>query len=86
MQKDAKSLEDQIMTVDVVETYVPIMHEDNFLGAFEIYFDITNRNQELSKKETTPVRIIYRKRLCIAGVEVELLPNVKSPITYTTKI
>lgn len=50
VQKDTNTLEDQIMKVDVVETYVPIMRNMNFLGAFEIYFDITALNHELNKQ------------------------------------
>jgi diguanylate cyclase (GGDEF)-like protein len=49
VKKDAESLEGQKMKVDVVETYVPIMKNNKFLGAFEIYYDITSRNQLLNK-------------------------------------
>jgi putative methionine-R-sulfoxide reductase with GAF domain len=45
--KDDKSLEDQAVSVDVVETYVPIMHGGIFAGAFELYFDITENKKEL---------------------------------------
>ena len=34
--KDTESLEGRKVTADVVETYVPLMSGDNFLGAFEI--------------------------------------------------
>lgn len=47
VRKDEKSLEGQVVTVDVVETYVPIMAEGRFLGAFEIYFDITEEIKAL---------------------------------------
>jgi light-regulated signal transduction histidine kinase (bacteriophytochrome) len=47
VKKDMKSLEDQAVTADVVETYIPIMRGDTFLGAFEIYYDITQRNKKL---------------------------------------
>ena len=47
VKKDTKSLEDQVVSVDVVETYVPIMHAGSFVGAFEIYFDITDNLKEL---------------------------------------
>lgn len=47
VQKDARSLENQVMKVDVVETYVPIMRGDEFIGAFEIYFDITSEKERL---------------------------------------
>jgi putative nucleotidyltransferase with HDIG domain len=49
VQKDRRSLEGQLMKSDVVETYVPIMDADRFLGAFEIYYDITDRKERLSK-------------------------------------
>jgi diguanylate cyclase (GGDEF)-like protein len=47
VKKDSLSLEDQMVRVDVVETYVPIMDDGNFTGAFEIYFDITDNMNEL---------------------------------------
>ena len=49
IQKETKSLEGQVMLVDVVETYVPLMSDGIFLGAFEIYYDITTRKQQLDK-------------------------------------
>jgi len=45
--KNTDSLEGQKVTTDVVETYVPLMNGDNFLGAFEIYYDITDRKNQL---------------------------------------
>lgn len=43
VRKDALSAEGVIIRADVVETYVPIMSEGRFVGAFEIYYDITDR-------------------------------------------
>ncbi len=48
VRKDTKSMEGRIVARDVVETYVPIMRDDTFLGAFEIYYDITGRKAELA--------------------------------------
>jgi diguanylate cyclase (GGDEF)-like protein len=48
-QRGMRSLEDHIVIADVVETYIPIMKGDNFLGAFEIYYDITSRKARLDK-------------------------------------
>lgn len=47
VRKDDKSLEGQVVSVDVVETYVPIMVDGRFLGAFEIYLEVTGNLQEL---------------------------------------
>jgi diguanylate cyclase (GGDEF)-like protein len=46
-KKNTESLEGQIVTVDVVETYVPIMRNNKFYGAFEIYYDLSMRSQKL---------------------------------------
>jgi PAS domain S-box-containing protein len=48
VQKDTRTLEDRMVTSDVVETYVPIMVEGTFIGAFEIYYDITRKNEMLN--------------------------------------
>ncbi|MFN2366779.1 MAG: hypothetical protein ABR523_10020, partial [Desulfurivibrionaceae bacterium] len=47
IRKNEKSLEEQVVSVDVVETYVPIMVEGKFLGAFEIYLEISEEIREL---------------------------------------
>ncbi len=49
VQKDSVSLEGQIVTKDVVETYVPVISKGKFIGAFEIYYDITAHNNALNK-------------------------------------
>jgi hypothetical protein len=52
IEKKSASLEGELLQVDVVETYVPIMRGDHFLGAFEIYYDITDGKQQLDKLST----------------------------------
>jgi hypothetical protein len=47
--KNTDSLEHQKMSVDVVETYVPMMRDGVFLGAFEIYYDITEKKRSLER-------------------------------------
>ncbi len=49
VKKDTQSLEGRELTVDVVETYIPQMDGDTFLGAFEIYYDITDRKQKFDR-------------------------------------
>ncbi len=41
VDKGNRTREGKVVSVAVVQTYVPIMHEGHFSGAFEIYFDIT---------------------------------------------
>ncbi len=50
VRKGGKSLEGQRMITDVVETYVPIMKDGEFMGAFEIYYDITASKAALNKE------------------------------------
>ena len=47
--KNTPSLEGEILPVDVVETYVPIIKDNQVIGAFEIYYDITDRKVALDR-------------------------------------
>lgn len=47
VKKDDASLEGQKVAMDVVETYVPAMADSTFLGAFEIYLNITASKAKL---------------------------------------
>ena len=49
VKKGSDSLEHQRMLADVVETYVPMVKDGVFLGAFEIYYDITEKKQNLER-------------------------------------
>jgi len=53
VRKNTQSLEDQIVSRDVVETYVPIMTKGSFVGALEIYYDITDKNKMLNNVLST---------------------------------
>ncbi len=47
VEKNSKSLEDKKVTVDIVETYVPVMRKGSFAGALELYHDISDNNEML---------------------------------------
>jgi len=49
VKKDTRSLEGQVVAIDVVETYVPITRNNSFIGAFELYYDITARKKRQDK-------------------------------------
>jgi len=51
--KHSKSLENEIVPADVVETYVPITRGGRLLGVFELYHNVSRERQELN-------RLIYR--------------------------
>lgn len=67
VKKTARSLENQLMQVDAVETYVPIMNDVTFLGAFELYYDITAKKSHFDKlimRSTIVVFAILSILLC----------------------
>jgi diguanylate cyclase (GGDEF)-like protein len=47
--KEQESLEGKLLPADVVETYVPLMEDGRFRGAFEIYYDITAKKEQLDR-------------------------------------
>jgi diguanylate cyclase (GGDEF)-like protein len=71
--KHARSLEDQEMPADVVETYVPLMRGDKFIGAFEIYYDITAKKEKLETLLSRSSAIIFLLALGLLGVIIMAL-------------
>lgn len=61
VHKEQSSLENQYFGQDVVETYVPIMDKGVFVGAFEIYYDVSGETQLVS-------RLSHRTMLLGGGV------------------
>ncbi|HYA15354.1 MAG TPA: hypothetical protein VEF33_13550 [Syntrophales bacterium] len=76
--KDKESLEGQIVTSDVLETYVPIMDEGRFLGAFEIYYDITGRRKQLNRliSEFSTITFMFASGLLIAIILLMVQENI----------
>jgi len=74
VQKDTKSLEGQIVTADVIETYIPLMKGGKFSGAFEFYYDITQRNKRLNRialyASITPLGLMFVFIVAIALIIV----------------
>ena len=58
-RKDSRSLEGRVVTSDVVETYVPIMRNSTFMGAFEIYYDITDSKKKLDRLLTQTYSLLF---------------------------
>ncbi|MGV1101044.1 sensor domain-containing diguanylate cyclase [Thiovibrio sp. JS02] len=68
VEEGARTLEGRVVPVAVVETYVPIMRDGKFSGAFEIYYDITRAKASLDKLMAK----VYTVLTVIAGVMVLL--------------
>jgi len=47
VEKNTKTLEGKIVKNDVIETYFPIMKGKNFIGAFELYYNVTIRRESM---------------------------------------
>ena len=73
IQKDKKSLEGQKMTADVVETYIPLMRDGRFLGAFEIYYDITDRKKQMDRLVSRSSYLLFSLALGLSCVVVILI-------------
>ena len=49
VEKNSRTLEDQEVTIDVVETYIPMMINGKFIGAFELYYNISARRKAIDE-------------------------------------
>jgi HD-GYP domain-containing protein (c-di-GMP phosphodiesterase class II) len=58
VSKDFKSSENRIMDTDVAEIYMPLMYRDDFLGALEIYYDISVRKLALDQLVSKTLMVI----------------------------
>ena len=62
--KDKDSLEGRKVTSDVLETYVPLMSDGKFLGALEVYYDITERKSSTSSFFNPPPSPSCLRQVC----------------------
>ncbi|OGP64086.1 MAG: hypothetical protein A2170_12505 [Deltaproteobacteria bacterium RBG_13_53_10] len=76
--KDKESLEGRKVTSDVLETYVPLMNDGRFLGALEIYYDITDRKKQLDKliSQSSTMTIMFASGLLIAIILILYQENI----------
>lgn len=76
--KDRESLEGRKVTSDVLETYVPVMDGGRFLGAFEIYYDITERRKQLDKLilQSSTLTLLLASGFLIAFIFVLVQENI----------
>ena len=83
VRRNEKSLEEEIVKKDVIETYVPLMRDQHFIGAFEIYYDITYAEFSISN-------FIEKSRIIILIVSLSLMLCILfislSTIVYLKKL
>jgi len=68
--KDKESLEGRKVTSDVLETYVPLTADRRFLGAIEIYYDITDAKKQLDRliSQSSAITFVFASGLLITIV------------------
>jgi diguanylate cyclase (GGDEF)-like protein/PAS domain S-box-containing protein len=77
--KATQSLEGKVMPRDVVETYVPLMSGGHFLGAFELYYDITTSRGSLNRLISHSAATVFSVALLlVAGVALSALKANRS--------
>ena len=80
---NTKTLEGRPVVLDVVETYVPIMENGKFIGALEVYYNITQRKEKFdinNFQTSTLLSIIAVSLFC--AVMIILLKASKSMLDY----
>lgn len=69
VRKDMATGEGRITSKDVAEVYIPVMNGAEFTGAFEIYYDITEKEAELSSL----IKMSFMLSLHLSGLLFTLL-------------
>ena len=78
VQKKGESAEGRMVTADVVETYFPLMDNGTFDGAFEIYYNITDKRESLNGLILRSLSILFALALIIMiAVALVLLHHSK---------
>ncbi|MEC4675760.1 MAG: EAL domain-containing protein, partial [Nitrospirota bacterium] len=69
VQKSRRTRENRLVSVDVIETYVPVIRGGRVVGAFEIYYDITDEKKALQA-------LVYRSSVILFSIAFVLLVAV----------
>ncbi len=90
VHKDEKTMEGEVVKKDVIETYVPLLRDQHFVGAFEIYYDITYSGHSISKFVTNSHIIIFMISLsllvCILSISLSSIIYLKKLIKTEKKL
>jgi PAS domain S-box-containing protein len=85
VRKGMKSLEGQTVTLDVAETYVPIMKNAKFAGAFEIYYDITATKKAIDKMVFASTAMLFSVAVVLFMAVVITLSRAAKTIAQREK-
>lgn len=81
VRKGGDSLEGRKMATDAVEVYIPVMKNGRFLGAFEIYYDITDRREAVDKLLLSSSIMLFSVASGLLVIVVVILSKAAGSIT-----
>ncbi|MFV0422979.1 HD-GYP domain-containing protein [Oleidesulfovibrio sp.] len=77
--KNQQTLEGRVVTKDVAEIYIPLKNNNKFAGAFELYYDLTARKEELD-------RLLIKEAVIGAAISLFLFGLVLMVIIHACKV
>ena len=84
VHKDEKTMEEEVVKKDVVETYIPLMRDQHFIGAFEIYYDITYIGHSvktfIEKSRIIIIFVALILLICILSISFSAINYLKKQI------
>jgi signal transduction histidine kinase len=80
-EQGERSMEGRVVTRDVVETYIPHLYGARFLGALEIYYDVTERKEAMGRIARYSLVGMGCLALGLVGVVLVLLARESSHVT-----
>ena len=86
VSKDRFSMEGERMSRDVVESYVPLMHKGSFRGAFELYYDITERKARLDSLLNRGSLLVLAVTLTLGLLVIWLLSRIAAELRRRTQV
>jgi len=66
VQKDTRSMEGEKVSMDIVETYIPVMINDRFIGAFELYYNISKKKEKIDNLLNHSLLTLFIMSLALA--------------------
>ena len=90
VHSNEKTMEGEVVKKNVVETYIPMLRDKNFIGAFEIYYDITYSGHLTRKFITKSLIVIILASLflllCILLISFSAMTSLKKQLKTEEEI
>ena len=73
VKRGIKSLDGEVVSLDLVEAYVPLVRDGRSLGAFEVYYDITQAESQMNKLLAGSFGLIVAMAVCFLALVMAVL-------------